>query len=137
VAAYLAERDLLYRAAAADSIADVRALAAEALARMRSRHARWFVGEDAVYSTVDGMFLSMEGAAQFAAYAWLAHPEGGGLERDSAVTRMLGRRRIWSQDEGLGLFLVVDRLLPEWPSLVFTKPSIDALDLLDRAVRGG
>jgi len=48
---------------------------------------------------------------------------------------MLGKRRWWVQDEGLGRFLVVDRLLPGWPLLVFHDPSMGALELLERAVR--
>ena len=134
VAAYLAERDLLYRAAAAASLSEVRALAAEALAMMRSRHARWFTGEKAVFAEVDEIFLSLEGAGQWTAYAWLAHPEGGGLDRDAAIRKMLGSRRRWAQDEGLALMLAVDRLLPEWPALVFSDTSIGSLALLERAV---
>ncbi len=134
-ATYLAERDLLYRAAGADSVAEVRVLALQALAMMRARHARWFVGENDVFATLDDTFLSLEGAAQWAAYAWLAHPKGGKLTKSAAVTRMIGRRRTWSQDEGLGLFLVIDRLLPEWPSLVFREPSIGGISLLERATR--
>jgi hypothetical protein len=135
VAAYMAERDLLYRAAAAESREEVHALAGQALTMIRSRHARWFTGENAVFATLDATFLSMEGAGQWAAYAWLAHPAGGGLDREAAIRRMLGRRRQWSQDEGLALFLVVDRLFPEWPSLVFRRPSIGAVELLERATR--
>jgi hypothetical protein len=134
VSAYLAERDLLYRAAAADSVTEVRALAAQALVLIRARHGRWLTGENAVFATLDATWLSMEGSAQWAAYAWLAHPAGGGLDRAAAVKGMIGQRRSWVQDEGLALFLVVDRLLPEWPSLVFRTPSIGAVDLLERAV---
>ena len=134
VAAYLAERDLLYRAAEAASPTEVRALAAEALAMMRSRRARWFTGEKAVFAEVDEIFLSLEGAGQWTAYAWLAHPEGGGLDRDAAIRKMLGSRRKWTQDEGLALMLAVDRLLPEWPALVFSDTSIGSLALLERAV---
>lgn len=52
-ASYLVERDLVYCAAAAESLADVRALATQALAMIRSRHARWFTGEKAVFATLD------------------------------------------------------------------------------------
>jgi hypothetical protein len=135
VAAYLAERDLLYRAAAADSLTDTRTLAEQALAMMRSRHARWFTGDMAVFATLDDTFLSLEGAAQWTAHAWLAHPEGGALEREQAVARMLGRRRWWAQDEGLALFLVVDRLFPGWPQVVFSDRSPGATELLERAIR--
>lgn len=135
VAAYIAERDLLYRAAHADSLVETRALATHALDMMRSRHARWFVGDNAVFAILDATWLSMEGAGQWVGYAWLAHPEGGGMDRDAAVAKMLGKRRWWVQDEGLALFLVVDRLLPEWPLLVFGKSSMGAVDLLERAVQ--
>lgn len=57
VAAYNAERDLLYRAAAADSIPEVRALAAQALEMIRTRRARWFTGVDTVFAVLDDTFL--------------------------------------------------------------------------------
>ncbi|MBV8517422.1 MAG: hypothetical protein JO197_08475 [Acidobacteria bacterium] len=136
VAAYLEERDALYRAAEAPTTAEARTYAKQALALMKSRHARWFTGENAVFATLDATWLSMEGAGQWAGYAWLADPAGGHLERDAAVKRMLGSRKYWSQDEGLALFLTVDRLLPEWPSLVFHSPSAGALELLERAAGG-
>jgi hypothetical protein len=135
VAAYMAERDLLYRAAAAESLTDARALASRALDMMRGRHARWFTGDKAVFATVDDTFLSMEGAGQWVGYAWLAHPKGGGLSRTAAVETMVGRRRWWAQDEGLALFLLVDRLFPTWPSLVFQEPSIGAVALLEHSIR--
>jgi hypothetical protein len=135
VAAYLEERDLLYRAADAPTDDEARTLATQALAKMRARQARWFTGEKAVFATLDGVFLSLEGVGQWTGYAWLAHPEGGRLERDAAITRMLGRRHRWTHEEGLALFLVIDRLLPGWPAVAFADPAPDALELLERAVR--
>jgi hypothetical protein len=135
VAEYRAERDLFYRAAQADSLAEVRRLAVDALAMMRRRHAKWFRGDDAVFAKLDDTFLSLEGAGQWTGYAWLAHPKGGGLSRTAAIDRISGRRRWWAQDEGLGIFLVVDRLLPDWPSLVFHDPSAGVLALLERSTR--
>ena len=135
VGEYRAERDLFYRAAHADSLAEVRALAAEALAMMRRRHAKWFRGDDTVFAILDDTFLSLEGAGQWTGYAWLAHSRGGGLGRTAAIDRISGRRRWWAQDEGLGIFLVVDRLLPDWPSLVFREPSAGVLELLERSTR--
>lgn len=135
VKAYTAERDLLYRAAAADSIADARSLAAEALTMIEARHARWFTSDESVFATLDSVWLSMEGAGQWTGYAWLKHPKGGGMSAQEAIDKMRGRKRPWSQDEGLALFLVVDRLLPEWPSLVFRRPSIGAVELLEQAIQ--
>jgi hypothetical protein len=133
--AYEAERDLLYGAAAADGIDEVRALAAEALALMRARHARWFTGENALFALLDDAFLSFEGAGQWVGYAWLTHPQGGAVSPDVALAGMRRGGRRWSQDEGLALFLVLARLLPDWPALVFAGQPIGALDLLERAIR--
>ncbi len=135
VAAYIAERDLLYRAARADSLTETRALAKEALAMIRARHARWFTGDQTVFATLDDTWLSMEGAAQWAAVAWLSHPKGGGMTREEAIAKMLGRRRWWAQDESLAIFLVVDRLYPDWPAIVFAETSIGASQLLERALK--
>lgn len=133
VAAYLAERDTLYRAAGAATDDEARALAARALEMMRARHAHWFTGDRAVFATLDDIWLSMEGAGQFAGCAWLAHPQGGGMTREDAIAKMIGRRRRWSQDQGLALMLVLERLLPGWPKFVFADPSAGALELLERA----
>jgi hypothetical protein len=135
VAAYMAERDLLYRAASSGTIDESRTLAQQALDMMRSRHARWFTGDKAVFATLDDTFLSLEGSAQWTAVAWLAHPKGGGLEHDKTVAKMLGKRHWWSQDEGLGLFLVVNRLWLDWPASVFGDHSPGATELLERALR--
>ena len=135
VNAFHAERDLLYRAATAGSISETRSLAEEALKMIKARHARWFVGDEAVFAPLDSVWLSLEGSGQWTAYAWLQHPKGGGASRQEAIDKMLGRRKWWSQDEGLALFLVIDRLLPEWPSLVFHRPSMGAVELLERAVQ--
>lgn len=133
VKAFEAERDLLFRAAAAESDAEVRSLATEALKMIKARHARWFTGDEAVFAKLDSVWLSMEGSGQWIGYAWLAHPKGGALQQ--AIDKMRGRKHAWSQDEGLGLFLVVDRLLPSWPQLVFRQPSIGAVELLERAIQ--
>jgi hypothetical protein len=132
--AFNAENDLLYRAAAAESNDEARALAIDALKMMKARQARWFTGDEAVFAPLDSMWLSLEGSGQWIGYAWLKNPRGGGLQAQEAVDKMSGHTRWWSQEEGLGLFLVIDRLLPNWPSLVFHDPSIGAIELLERAV---
>jgi len=47
----------------------------------------------------------------------------------------LGARRWWAQDESLGLFLVLDRLLPNWPELTFGAQGMGAVELLETALR--
>jgi hypothetical protein len=137
VAAYEAERDLLHRAAAAEAMDDVRSLATEALAMMRARQVRWFTDELEVFGVLDDAFLSFEGAGQWVGYAWLIHPRGGGVRPDAALAGMRRGGRKWTQDEGLALFLVLDRLLPGWPSRVFGQHQAGATELLTAAVGAG
>lgn len=125
VAAYQAETDMLYSAANATSDAEARRLAATALAMMRTRRARWFVGENAQWAPLDDIFLTMEGLGQWVAYAWCVSPQGLSLDHQAAIAAVRRKRQRWTQDEGLGLFLVTDRLFPHWQRLAFAaKPAL-------------
>ena len=134
---YEAERDLLYRAADASSIEETRRLAGEAVDRIKARRARWFTGGDAVFATLDEVFLSFEGAGQMVAYKWLIHPRGGNVPQDVAIAAMRRGKKQWTQDEGFALFLILEKLLPDWPQRVFSAQSAGALELLEAAVSEG
>lgn len=127
------EMDLLYRAAAEPDDAASRKLAAEALALIEARQKRWFAGEDRYWKNYDDLFLTMEGFGQWVAYAWLVDPAGGGMQVAAARDKMKGTRW-WSQTEGLALFLVIDRFVPEWPQRAFAREPALGIDLLRLAV---
>lgn len=135
VAVVQKERDLLYRAAAEPDAAAAKKLVAQALALMEARQKRWFVGEEAYWKNFDDLFLTMEGFGQWVAYAWLADANGGSLQPAAAIDKMRGSKRWWSQDEGLALFLVIDRFVPDWPRRAFAKQPALGIDLLRLAVR--
>lgn len=132
--AWSEERDLLFEAADAASEERVRALARAALTRMQQRHQRWFVDDASAYRVLDSLFLSLEGAGQMLSFRWLVSPGGGGVGPASAIAGLRRGGNQWSQDHGLALFLVLDRLLPEWPQLVYGEEPIGAEELLRRAV---
>jgi hypothetical protein len=134
VAVYEKESDLLYRAAAEPDDTKARELARQVLALMEARQKRWFTGKDEMWKTYDDLFLSMEGLGQWNAYAWLSDPKGGGLTTDAARDKMRGKRHWWSQEEGLGLFLVIDRFVPGWAAQAFGSPPALGIDLLRQAV---
>lgn len=132
VAAYEAERDLLFQAAAAVDIGEARRLAGQALTMMQARRARFFVGENAKLADLEDVFLSMEGAAQWAGYAWLTDAEGGGVAPQRALPGMRRGGLQWSQDEGLAIYLVLDRLVPDWRARSFSNAPETALTALQR-----
>jgi len=133
---YEAERDLLYAAADAPTDAEARKLAAQALARMKERRAKWFTGADEKWAPIDDVFLTMEGLGQWVIHAWFTSPLGPKLDPATAQREVRRKRKWWTQDEGLALFLVIDRLLPGWQSRAFAAEPMMAEALLTTAVAG-
>ena len=128
------ETDLLYGAAAEPDSARSRAMARQALALIDARQKRWFSGAGARFKPYDDLFLTMEGFGQWAAYAWLSDPKGGAMTSAAAQAKMRGSRRWWSQEEGLALFLVIDRFLPRWAHRAFGNPPSMGIEMLRQAV---
>jgi hypothetical protein len=135
VADYEAERDLLYAAAAAPTDAEARALARQALAKFRARRARWFTGDAEKWKPLDDIFLTMEGLGQWAMYAWFTDKQGLNLDPVMVLPEVRRKHDRWTQDEGLALFLVVNRLVPDWQKLAFAPNPELAESLLERAAR--
>lgn len=135
VADYEAERDLLFAAAAEPDRAKARALAAQALQKMRARRARWFLGDEAKWAGLDDIFLTMEGIGQWAAYTWFLHPRSPVVPPDVALLEARRGGRHWTQDEGLALFLVIDRFVPDWQAKAFAPKPMLAMELLAQATR--
>jgi hypothetical protein len=134
VAVYEKESDLLYRAAAEPDDAKAQVLARQALELIDARQKRWFTGADAMWKPYDDIFLTMEGFGQWNAYAWLSDPRGGAMTTDAAREKMRGKGKWWTQEEGLGLFLVIDRFVPNWASQAFGSTPELGIDLLREAV---
>ncbi len=136
-AAYEAERDLFYAAAGAPDAEAARETLALAARRMGERRARWFQGEERIYADADDVFLTLEGTGNWAAWTWLTDPRGGGLSPADATEFIRGGRSQWSQDEGLGLMLALDRLTPDWPALAFGPEGVTGDALIARALGEG
>lgn len=134
VAAYEAERDALFAAAAAMSHDEARSLASKALELMRARRQRWFADDKAPFIAIDDVFLTMEGMGQLLIFRYFRSSEGGNADAAAAIEGVRRGGRWWTQDEGLALMLVVDRLLPGWQERAFRDPDWRAEQLLAAAV---
>jgi hypothetical protein len=128
--AYERERDLLYAAAAAGTAAETRALARRALAAIRERRALWYRGEEAPFAELEEIFLDFEGVANWTAYRGIV---ASGVPPARALLRLRGEGRRWSQDEGLALFLVLERLGAPWRATVFSAEPVSAFAMLEAA----
>ncbi len=137
VAAYEKERDMLFAAAAAPDDVEASRLAAEALGLMRERRAKWMAGDTEWLAGIDDVFLTMEGMGQWLIYRHFRSPEGGSASPEDALKAVRRGGRWWSQDEGLALLLVVDRLLPGWQTRAFREPDWRAENLLAAGVEPG
>ncbi|HSG33847.1 MAG TPA: hypothetical protein VLA37_04870, partial [Sphingomonadaceae bacterium] len=107
-----------------------------ALHLMRQRRARYFSGDDAHFRAFDDVFLTMEGSGQWLVYRYLLSPAGGAATPEAALAETRRGGRWWTQDEGLALVLVLDRLLPDWRERMFRDPDWLAENLLAAAVAG-
>ncbi|MEO7456733.1 MAG: hypothetical protein ABIY52_10760 [Gemmatimonadaceae bacterium] len=120
---YERERDTLFAAATAATQSRARALAQVAMRDVDRRRAEWFAGPDSVYAAAEDVFLSLEGTGQWMAYLWLTDAKGGAMSVAEALPYMRRGGRHWSQDEGLALLLVAQRISPDAPSLLFRTPA--------------
>ncbi len=127
--AFEAEFEALRLAGATDSETEARGHAAEALRARLARQDKFFVGDEAVFREIDDVLTSTEGAAQWAAFAWLTAPSGAALPETVALEGW-GTRGGQVRTAGLALFRTVDRLFPPWPELVFSDKMAGATTLL-------
>lgn len=134
-AAWGAERDAFYAAAGAPDAASAQAKLSEGLAMLEARQRRWFTGEEVLYDEADDVFLTLEGTGNWSAWAWLTDPRGGAMSSGEAVAFIRGGRSHWSQDEGLGLMLAIDRLSPDWPRRAFGPRAATAMEMAQKALR--
>lgn len=128
------ETELFLQAALAPDDATAIRLAREARTLMRARASRYFIGDDAYYADAEGIWLTFEGSGQWAGYKWLTHPQGGATDPDLA-RRAAMRSRWWSQNQGLAIALVLDRIgPPDWHRVAFGDGSRTLLEMLDAAL---
>ena len=92
-----------------------------------------FTGKRRFYRAFDDIFLTMEGMGQWLAYRHYMSARGGSLDAETALREVRRDGSQWSQDEGLALMLLVDRLLPNWQARAFRDPQWRAEALLAAA----
>jgi len=135
--AFERERDLFYRAALTRDASARRNLVRKALALTHQRHGAYFSGANEAYVEIEALFLTMEGAAQWAAYSLARTQSPGGPDPVPAMNLVRDDRRYWSQDLGLALFLLLDEMVPGWQERIFEPLPASPFALLGSALDTG
>ena len=133
VRSFREEIDAFYTAAAAADKKQAKDAVQKGLALLKARQAKYFTGNKAILKTLDDIFLSMEGLGQYVAVYWLMHPQGGNVNRDTAIPGFRRKRNQWSQEEGLAMFLALTRLTEkDWVRSQFNKKPLTIVELLEQ-----
>lgn len=114
---YMAEQRYLFdaiRAFLADDLAACRQAVAQALAVSQQRKRRFFVGDKRLYSEFEDIFLALEGVAMWTHYQMALDRAPAGQDWLTTLGPISARTDSWSQAEGGGLFMLIDRLVPGW-----------------------
>jgi hypothetical protein len=133
--AFEAERDVLYDAVHASSAGERKRLTARGLSMIRQRRAKYFKGPDKMYAAFEDSFLSLEGAAQWAAYRYARAHAPADESRAGSIAFVRDNHRAWSQEEGLALFLLLEDLVPGWQTKIFAPEPGSPTALLENALR--
>ena len=111
------ERATFFRAVMEDSDQDTsRRLVLEALSIAERRRARFFTGARAVHAELDDIFLVMEGVGEWVRFQLKRQQVSPSSRWHQTVNEMMADSDAWSQHQGLALFLLIDRLVPDWQS---------------------
>ena len=111
---YGEERKLMTSAIMAGDLDDCRRKVEQVLSSSQRRKERFFVGDKKGYSDLEDIFLAMEGMAMWVQYRTARKRAPAGEDWLKTLVTLSERTDAWSQEEGLGLFLLIDRLVPGW-----------------------
>jgi hypothetical protein len=131
-----AEVALLHQAAAEPSDKLARELARRAVDLTRARRAAYFGADLEAWAAIEDLFLNMEGVASWAAFR-RAVESAPQAEKPGVLDDIRDNRKWWSQEQGLALFLVIDRFARGWIRETLPPGIASPLDLLDRALSTG
>lgn len=132
VAKYKKEINIFYDASNAKTKKELYNLTNKGLRLLKKRQSKYLWPENKVLPEMDNIFLSMEGLGQFMIVSWLTNPKGGNYTLDIAIKATRRGGKWWSQDEGLALFLILDKMTnPDWKTMFSNDPT-DIIKLIEK-----
>lgn len=110
-----------------------KSLLKEGLQTMYKRQGDYFKDKNSFLKEIDNFFLTMEGLGQYSMYLWLINPKGGNIEKSIALEGVRRNKKWWSQDEGLVLFLILEKMTEPhtWVKIMFGDQTVSAINLIE------
>lgn len=131
------ERDLLYKAVDETDTTRRDSLIIEALLVADERHKQFFTGNNTPFQKIEGLFLNMEGIAEWVRFKYHQNDPEWPMNDEEILSFLRGSDNNWSQDEGLALFLLLDKILPQWQDRVLGPDMPSPFDLLRESIKSG
>jgi hypothetical protein len=130
------EVDLFYRAALSPDESEMKRLANQGMRMLKERQNQYLMGKNEVLGEMDNVFLTMEGMGQYLMATYLQRPEGGTVPKATAIQATRRGKHWWSQEEGLALVLLYERLAPnpDWTVLFSGNPP-DIVTLIEAKLK--
>jgi len=120
---FLAEVDCFYNLLKIENPAALKSETKKCLEIYKERQEKYLYPINSHLVEMDDVFLTMEGIGQYAMLSFYLSKKGGKLSFEQALLATRHNRKWWSQDEGLALILVYEKLVGkiDWSKLFFMK----------------
>jgi hypothetical protein len=128
------ELQLFTKAHEANNKTENKILAKKAISALEQRQKNILMKDKRDLAEIDNYWLTIEGVAQYSAYAWLKHPEGGQLSDEAAFKAL--KTKSWSQEEGIALVYLYSKLVEpkKWARKMFRSKTVTMVSLLKKEV---
>lgn len=131
------EVENLYKAAFATERDSVVYYTKLGLKYLHQRHQQFLQPTHKALPELDKIFLTMEGMGQFSFVHWLRNREGGGIEEKHAIQVARRGKNWFSQDEGLALMLIYEKLEDSNFTIFFDEETENIVDMLLKLTGSG
>ena len=108
--------------------------AAKGLQIVQQRREQFFVGHHRHWDQMDDVFLALEGSAMWVEFQSALRFAPQGQSHLDTLRKLSERTNAWSQSEGLGLFLLIDRFRPGWQTQFFGNELPSPFEVLRNAL---
>jgi hypothetical protein len=133
-ALFFKEKTHLWNAVMANNLDSCKHELKTALRLVRERQHKFFDKQNEGYKKLDDIFLALEGSAMWAQYKATLRYAPRGQSPEQTLYFLMQHCDSWSQEEGLALFLIIDKLIPGWQKHFFDKELPSPIAIIEKYI---